>query len=247
MFKPNYCKSVGYILIALVSCMLVYSISRSDSATLSNFEFSENQFTFDTLTIGVTSEKSIRFRNRSKSVLNILSVRASCGCTSARAIKKKLSPGEETEIIVSLKGEVGTTVGEVGTVTIKTDIQNNSSIVVPVVVHALEGMNIVPTVLDFQYVNLTAKDSIQKKIYVVFNSKELDSESPIICTSSSSWFTIEKSTYSPERNETLFVVTVNPDSLSERGTFVDYIMVHALDSRQEILVSEMISVRIRAQ
>lgn len=98
MFKPNYCISVGYVLIAFVSSMIVYSISHSYSATLSYFEFSENQFTFDELTIGVTSEKSIRFRNISKSILNILIVRASCGCTSARVIKK-LSPGEETEIL----------------------------------------------------------------------------------------------------------------------------------------------------
>lgn len=43
------------------------------------------------------------FKNKTKGILNIKDVSTSCGCTGSEAKKKKLLPGESTQVTVSFK------------------------------------------------------------------------------------------------------------------------------------------------
>jgi len=231
----------GYVSIAILSSSVVYLISLHNLGSSPKLVFSVDQVTFDKLQLGTTTEKRIYYRNNSKKTIEIVSVQASCGCTSAHASRTTLLPEAGGELCVSLKGRAGMKLGEVGTVNVKFSIDKEYTRTFPVVVNSLEGLVIVPEVLDFGYVDITSPP-IVKKFFAVFKSRDSLPENPITCNSSSKWLSIGKGIYNADESETTFEVTIRPPTRS--GTFVDFVTISARDSSNEIIVKGNLSVRV---
>jgi hypothetical protein len=63
-----------------------------------NALFEETSKDFGSVPRGPTLKHDFRLLNRTRTPVNIASVRVSCGCVTARAVKSHLQPGEETTI-----------------------------------------------------------------------------------------------------------------------------------------------------
>lgn len=233
-------KFMGYALIVALLSVTMYSFFLWRGNTSSSIEFLEDQVVFDRLPLGAISEKKVKFRNTSTKAIEIESVRVSCVCTGAHVTRKFLLPGEEGDLVVSLRGHPGMETGEVGTVSCKTNLHEDHVLTLPVVVNSLEGMVIVPSVLDFGLVD-PKKLPPTKRVYVMFKTKDIPSGYHVTCHNTSERISIDN--YNSRKNETVFKVTVSP--LNKSGTFVEFLTFNAKDLAGNILVSSNLSVRYR--
>jgi hypothetical protein len=72
------------------------------AATWADSMFDEHSIDFGSVARGPVQTHSFRVVNNTKQPVNISSVRVSCGCTSASAVKTLLNPGEETAIVARM-------------------------------------------------------------------------------------------------------------------------------------------------
>jgi hypothetical protein len=73
-------------------------VSSAAAATWADGLFDETSKDFGSVPRGPTQKHQFRIVNRTKQAVNISSVRVSCGCLTAYALKTYLQPGEETAI-----------------------------------------------------------------------------------------------------------------------------------------------------
>src|SRR3954451_14670167 len=64
--------------------------------------FEELSKDFGSVPRGPTLTHNFRVSNNTKNAVNISSLRVSCGCVSATALKGTLNPGEETAIVAKM-------------------------------------------------------------------------------------------------------------------------------------------------
>jgi hypothetical protein len=86
--------------LVVVAGLLVASPARS--ATWADALFDEFSIDFGAVPRGPTKEHNFRVTNNTRGPVNISSVRVSCGCVSAVALKGHLEPGESTHIIARM-------------------------------------------------------------------------------------------------------------------------------------------------
>ena len=72
------------------------------SATWADALFEEFSKDFGSGPRGPTLSHPFRVHNNTRGPVNIASVRVSCGCVSAQALKAHLEPGESTHIVASM-------------------------------------------------------------------------------------------------------------------------------------------------
>src|SRR6516162_7190041 len=72
------------------------------SATWADALFEEFSKDFGSVPRGPTLSHPFRVHNNTRGPVNIASVRVSCGCVSAQALKAHLEPGESTHIVASM-------------------------------------------------------------------------------------------------------------------------------------------------
>jgi hypothetical protein len=72
------------------------------AATWADSMFDEHSIDFGSVARGPVQTHSFRVVNNTKQPVNISSIRVSCGCTSASAVKSLLNPGEETAIVARM-------------------------------------------------------------------------------------------------------------------------------------------------
>lgn len=68
---------------------------------LPKIEVSPQSFDFGEVEYGKVAGYTFKVRNTGSEILEIKRVATSCACTTAKILKEKLNPGEETELLVS--------------------------------------------------------------------------------------------------------------------------------------------------
>src|SRR3954451_24213188 len=87
------------------SLVLVAALSAAESASASTWAqglFDETSKDFGSVPRGPLLTHHFRVVNRTKQAVNVSSVRVSCGCVTATAMKTYLAPGEETTIYATM-------------------------------------------------------------------------------------------------------------------------------------------------
>ncbi len=77
-------------------------IDTSKKVSQPKLEFSKTVHDFGNVEEGKIVEAAFEFKNTGKGILEITDVKTSCGCTAAIPKKRKLSPGESSELKVEL-------------------------------------------------------------------------------------------------------------------------------------------------
>jgi hypothetical protein len=104
-FKINK-KFLFVFLIFIISVPALYGYFKATSApknqgTLPKIEITPRSFDFGTAKYGEVLETTFQIKNLGNQTLEIKRVATSCACTKGRVDKKRLSPGEETELFVT--------------------------------------------------------------------------------------------------------------------------------------------------
>jgi hypothetical protein len=87
------------------SLVLALGLALSGTASASNWAdsmFDELSRDFGSVPRGPTLTHPFRIVNKTGTQVHISSVRVSCGCTSAQALKTTLAPGQETAIVIQM-------------------------------------------------------------------------------------------------------------------------------------------------
>src|SRR6266852_8300774 len=87
---------------SLVIVLSLWSASAASAASWAEALFDELSKDFGSVPRGPTLSHPFRLVNNTKSAVTIASVRVSCGCLSASALKTTLQPGEETAILARM-------------------------------------------------------------------------------------------------------------------------------------------------
>src|ERR1700722_20165283 len=87
---------------SLVLALGLVFASTASAATWAESLFDELGHDFGTVPRGPTLTHPIRVVNKTNGSIQISSVRASCNCTSARALQSSLAPGQETTILIQM-------------------------------------------------------------------------------------------------------------------------------------------------
>jgi len=84
-------------------------LSKRDSISAPRIQFEKTTHNFGEITDGDVVATSFKFVNTGKKTLNIVKIKASCGCTATQPSKKVLAPGDSAEITVTFnsKGREG--------------------------------------------------------------------------------------------------------------------------------------------
>ncbi len=88
-----------YCFVALVGLVAAAPVS---AATWADSMFDEVSKDFGSVARGPVQVHAFRVVNNTQQPVNISSVRVSCGCTSASALKAYLNPGEETAVVARM-------------------------------------------------------------------------------------------------------------------------------------------------
>ena len=88
-----------YSLVCLAGLLMAGS---AGAASWADALFEDLSKDFGSVPRGPTLTYPFRLVNRTNNVVNIASVRVSCGCTTATALKNTLNPGEETSIVAQM-------------------------------------------------------------------------------------------------------------------------------------------------
>jgi hypothetical protein len=80
----------------------LFAITSVNAATWADALFTELSKDFGSVPRGPMLSHPFRVVNNTKGVVNISSIRVSCGCTTATALKGTLNPGEETTIVAQM-------------------------------------------------------------------------------------------------------------------------------------------------
>lgn len=72
-----------------------------DKTNLPRIEVAPLSYDFGEVDFGKVVDYTFRIRNTGEEVLEIKRVATSCGCTTAKASKTEINPGEETDLLVS--------------------------------------------------------------------------------------------------------------------------------------------------
>lgn len=80
---------------------------------LPKIEIAPKTFDFGEINFGEVVNYSFKIKNLGKEVLEIKRVATSCACTTAKILKEKINPGEETELsVVYDSGAMGSSHGK---------------------------------------------------------------------------------------------------------------------------------------
>lgn len=103
IMKPK----IVLILVILILGLAVFGYFKAtpgvenQTENLPKIEITPSSFDFGTVEFGQVLNYSFLVKNRGKEILEIKRVATSCGCTTAKIAKEKISPGEEVELEVS--------------------------------------------------------------------------------------------------------------------------------------------------
>jgi hypothetical protein len=146
-------------------------------------------------------------------------------------------------VVASVKGTANMSVGVVGTVTIVTDA-DPGGMVIPVIVEKVEGINVVPPVLDLGRVKMHSQEPLKGHFFVVHRMEGESHDSPVTFTGSSDWIIVENVAYSPEKRETICSVMVDPKVLDAPGEVVGHIGIDVSNDKNVSIGSFTLPVRI---
>jgi len=237
-------KVIGSISLLVSSALIsffTYRLCLNEASSPISFA---DKVIFDSLPLDIKSEQIVKYKNCSKKTLKIVNVSASCGYTNAKVSKRILLPGEDGELIVSLRGYAAMKTGEVGRVVIIASSQSQTfNTVVPVIVNSIEGVVVVPEVLDFGYVNEN-NPSPTKSVFVIFRGNKTQTKDNIEYSTSADCIDICKKSYNPNKNETRYDIVVHPDD-SNKGTVIGFVTFYAMSREGERIGNKSLSVRFR--
>ncbi|HEB01458.1 MAG TPA: DUF1573 domain-containing protein [Candidatus Portnoybacteria bacterium] len=93
---------LGLIILGLAVYGYFKAVPRTENQTgdQPQIEISPEYFDFGEIEFGQIVEYNFRVKNTGKEVLKIKKIATSCGCTTAKIDKKKISPGEEVDLRV---------------------------------------------------------------------------------------------------------------------------------------------------
>jgi hypothetical protein len=91
-----------YSLVFLIGIGLAGTATTARAATWADAMFEELSKDFGSVPRGPTLQHPFRLVNRTHAVVNIASVRVSCGCVTATALKGTLAPGEATAVVAQM-------------------------------------------------------------------------------------------------------------------------------------------------
>src|SRR3954468_3050776 len=87
---------------SLVIVVALWAAGAANAGTWADRLFDELSKDFGSVPRGPTLTHHFSVANNTKNVVTISSVRVSCGCVSATALKGTLKPGEETSIVAKM-------------------------------------------------------------------------------------------------------------------------------------------------
>jgi len=78
-----------------------FKATSGEAAVGSRIEIEPKNFDFGNVSYGETVKTSFAIKNNGQEVLEIKRIGTSCSCTTAKADKEKIDPGENAQILVS--------------------------------------------------------------------------------------------------------------------------------------------------
>jgi hypothetical protein len=91
-----------YSFVFLIGLGLVGTASTAGAATWADAMFEDLSKDFGSVPRGPTLQYPFHLVNKTKTTVNIASVRVSCGCVTATALKNTLAPGEDTAVVAQM-------------------------------------------------------------------------------------------------------------------------------------------------
>lgn len=113
--KIKYFLLLGLVVLGLAVLGYFKATPSAENQTenLPRIEISPQDFDFGDIDYGQVVEYSFKIKNLGKEILEIKRVATSCACTTAKVTQEKISPGEETDLIVAYDtGAMGGSHGE---------------------------------------------------------------------------------------------------------------------------------------
>ena len=103
MFKPKFFLILGVVILGLAGYGYFKSVPgvKNQTENLPQIEISPQSFDFGEINYGQVVEHVFKVKNTGSEILEIKRVATSCACTTAKISKEQISPGQETELMVT--------------------------------------------------------------------------------------------------------------------------------------------------
>lgn len=224
----RYCSTRWKILGAVLSVVLIISLSRSDQKE-PNIEFEQRVYDFGEIDQGEQIVHLFKFKNAGDTLLEIKRVSTSCGCTAALVSKKRIPPGDSGEIKATFNSK-----GYAGQISKWIYVHSNDPDE-PKIKLNLKGRVIIDLLVQPSSVNFgkvpNGKMSTEEVILVPIRLRTLEVKK-VECSSPYIAHTVSEYT---KGNQKGFKIEVTVGAEMPVGNFSEVIKVHTNSERQPIV------------
>lgn len=202
--------------------------------------FSADAIKVDAVPVHGVATERITVTSNSAQEIRIRKVSTTCGCSSAKVDRDRLTAGASATLTVTVSGRPGLSAGKVADIFIETDDRAYPSFTIPVYVAGATGFVVMPSVVDF---GLVSRGSLPaaRMVYVVCKGAMQASAVELICEPDQSWLTADQGACNSARNEIAFSISLTRDAPT--GNILGYIELVGADSVLGSKIEERIAVR----
>lgn len=169
-------------------------------------ELSSQTIDVDVIANGSASTQVI-VSNKGHTMLRIGKVTASCGCSKVIVGNKDIKAGDASQLTLTLSGKDIRQSGIVATVTIESNDPYSPVVQLPVIVHAIDGMFITPSVVDFGRISINDLP-VTRSVYVKADLWSDAERNGIAWSTPAPWLQVELGPAHKSSKETKYEVKI---------------------------------------